>query len=182
MSHLPRMIISFLLPFAILFRLKKSFSKMLLLFVGGTLCRGGRTVCGCLRTLGMKGETAFANYHHLLSRSKIDMLQGVKILIKMLLPLTGPSIVLVVDEHLERRRGKKIKAKAIYRDPVASSKSWLVKCTGLKWVVLTILVRFSWSKRHFALPIFCVLRYSEDHPKNLKRKTRSGTDLILITL
>lgn len=178
MSHLPKSIIPFLLPFAILFRMQKSFSKIILFFVGGTICRGGRTVCGCLRALGMKGETAFANYHHLLSRSKIDMLQGVKVLIKMLLPLAGNSIILVVDEHLERRRGDKIKAKATYRDPVASSKSWLVKCTGLKWVVLTMLIRFPWSKRHFALPIFCVLRYPEDHPKNLKRNLRSGTDLI----
>ena len=178
MNHLPQVILSFFLPFAILFQLKKSFLKMLLLFVGGIMCQGGRTVCGCLRTLGMQGEKAFANYHHLLSRCKIDMLKGVKVLIKLILPLTGNSIILVVDEHVERRRGDKIKAKATYRDPVASSKSRIVKCTGLKWVVLTMLVTFSWSKRSFALPIFCVLRYPEDHPKNLKRKMRSGIDLI----
>lgn len=151
---------------------------MLLLFIGGTLCHGGKTVCGCLRILGMKGEKAFSNYHHLLNRAKINMLRGVKVLIEMILPLTGSSVVFVVDEHLERRRGEKIKAKATYRDPVASSKSRVVKCTGLKWTVLSILVRFPWSKRHFALPIFCVLRKPENHPKNLKRKTRSGTDLI----
>ena len=74
---------------------------MLLLFMGSTLSQGGKTVCGCLRTLGMKGEKAFANYHHFLSRSKIDMLQGVKVLIKMLLPLVENTVVLVVDEHLE---------------------------------------------------------------------------------
>jgi len=96
----------------------------------------------------------------------------------MLLPLAENSVVLIVDEHLERRRGKKIKAKATYRDPVASSKSRIVKCTGLKWTVLSMLIRFPWTKRHFALPIFCVLRKPEDHPKNLKRHTRTGTDLI----
>lgn len=151
---------------------------MFLLFIGSTLCLGGKTVCGCLRALGMQGEKAFANYHHLLNRAKIDMLKGVKVLIEMLLPLVGTSIILVVDEHLERRRGKKIKAKATYRDPVASSKSRVIRCTGLKWTVLSMLVQFPWSKRHFALPIFCVLRKPEDHPKNLKRKVRSGTDLI----
>jgi len=41
----------------------------------------------------------------------------------------------VIDEHLERRRGK-IKDKTIYRDPVASNK-WKVKCFGLKEVVVT---------------------------------------------
>lgn len=178
MSHLPRIIIPFLLPFSTLFHLKKSFLKIIIFFLGATVCQGGKTVCGCLRTLGMKGEKAFANYHHLLSRAKINMLQGVRVLIELILPLTGESVVFVVDEHLERRRGDKIKAKATYRDPVASSKSRLVKCFGLKWIVLSILVRFPWSHRHFALPIFCVLRKPEDHPQNLKRKTRSGTDLI----
>lgn len=178
MNHLPDIILPFLLPFRILFHLKKSFCKMVLLFVGGTLCRSGRTVCSCLRTLGMHGEAAFANYHHLLSRSKFDMLKGVKALMEMLLPLSGSSVVLVVDEHLERRRGEKIKAKATYRDPVASSKSWLVKCTGLKWIVLSLLIAFPWSTRSFALPIFCVLRRPENHPKNANRKTRSGTDLL----
>ena len=65
----------------------------------------------------------------------------------MILPLAEAKIILVIDEHLERRRGKKIKAKAIYRDPVASSKKWKVKCFGLKWVVVSILIKFAWAKR-----------------------------------
>src|SRR5262245_26916110 len=111
---------------------EKFFLKLRLLFVGGILCRGGRTVCGCLRALRMKGEAAFANYHHLLSCCKKDMLKGVKVLIEMILPLVNTSVTFMLDEHLERRRGDKIKAKATYRDPVASSKSWLVKCTELR--------------------------------------------------
>src|SRR6185503_10916198 len=177
MNHLPPSIIFFLLPFSILFRIKKSFGKFLILFSGGILCRSGHTICGYLRVLGMKGEKRFSNYHHLLNRSKIDMLKAAKILMNMVLPLAGAEIILVVDEHLERRRGKKIKAKAIYRDPVASSKKWKVKCFGLKWVVVSMLIKFSWSKRPFALPLFCALRLPEDHPKNLKRKTRSGIDI-----
>lgn len=178
MHHLPRIIIPFLLPFSILFSVKKSFLKMILLCMGATVCHSGKTVCGCLRFLGMKGETAFANYNHLLSRCKIDMLKGAKTLIEMLLPLTNGRVIFVVDEHLERRRGEKIKAKATYRDPVASSKSRIVKCFGLKWVVLTMLITFPWSKRPFALPVFCVLRYPEDHPRYKKRRLKSGTDFI----
>lgn len=178
MHRVPKIIILILLPFSILFHTKKSFVKMLLLFIGATLYRSGKTVCGCLRALGQKGETAFANYHHLLSRCKINMLKGSKVLIEMLLPLTNYSVIFVVDEHLERRRGAKIKAKATYRDPVASSKKRLVKCFGLKWIVLTMLIKFPWSKRSFALPVFCTLRYPENQPKYKNRKLKSGTDLI----
>jgi len=157
--------------------MKKSFVKFLILFTGGILCRSGHTICGYLRVLGLKGEKSFANYHHLLNRSKIDMFKAAKILMKMVLPLADTQIILIVDEHLERRRGKKIKAKAVYRDPVASSKKWKVKCFGLKWVVVSMLIKFPWSKRPFALPIFCALRLPEDHPKNLRRKIRSGVDI-----
>ena len=178
MDHLPRSIILFLLPFSTIFKLKKSFLKILLLFIGATICQGGRTICNCLKSLGMQGEVTFANYHHLLSRNQYSLKDAAKILMELVLPLVNQSqIILVIDEHLERRRGKKIKDKAIYRDPVASSNKWKVKCFGLKWVVVSILVTFSWSKRPFALPIFCALRSPEDHPKNLKRKTRSGINI-----
>jgi len=42
---------------------------------------------------------------------------------------TGP-IVLGVDDTIERRRGKRISAKGIYRDPVRSSHSFFVKTSG----------------------------------------------------
>lgn len=79
MNHLPPSIIFFLLPFSILFRIKKSFVKFIVLFTAGILCRSGHTICGYLRILGMKGEKGFSNYHHLLNRCKIDMLKAAKI-------------------------------------------------------------------------------------------------------
>jgi hypothetical protein len=44
----------------------------------------------------------------------------------------GPLVV-GIDETLERRRGKKIAAKGIYRDPVRSSHSHFVKTSALRW-------------------------------------------------
>ena len=145
--------------------------KMVLFFVGATLCRGGRTICGILRELGMQGEQAFSSYHQLLNRSKWQGLQAAKILFKLLLPFTEGKVILVVDEHLERRNREKIRAKGLYRDAVSSSKSWIL---GSK--VGCALVTFPWSKRPFALPFFCVLRKPADYAP--KRKHRSGIDLL----
>jgi hypothetical protein len=39
-----------------------------------------------------------------------------------------------IDETLERRRGARIKAKGIYRDPVRSSRSHFIKASGLSWL------------------------------------------------
>jgi hypothetical protein len=41
--------------------------------------------------------------------------------------VAGEPLVFGIDETLERRRGAKIAAKGIYRDPVRSSKSHFVK-------------------------------------------------------
>jgi hypothetical protein len=38
---------------------------MLLLFIGATMCQGGKTICSCLRTLGMQGETVWRYYQKL---------------------------------------------------------------------------------------------------------------------
>ncbi len=38
-----------------------------------------------------------------------------------------------------------------YRDPVRSSRKHVVKCFGLKWVCLVILVPVPWSQRVWAL-------------------------------
>lgn len=178
MPTLPNNILQFLRPFAILFSTQKTFAKMLVLFTGCLLCRGGRTICSCLKALGMHGERAFSNYHHVINRCKWSTFHGAKEALKLLLPLTKGKLVLVVDEHLERRKGKKIKAKAIHRDAVASSNSWLVKCFGIQWVVISCLITFSWSPRPFALPFFCVPILPKDHPIYQRRRYRTGIDLL----
>ena len=39
-----------------------------------------------------------------------------------------------IDEPVERRKGEKIASKGIYRDAARSSKAYLVKASGLRWV------------------------------------------------
>ncbi len=75
-------------------------------------------------------------------------------------------MVLGVDETLERRRGKKISAKGVYRDPVRSSREHFVKTSGLRWVCLTLLAEVpSWASRVWALPFLSTLAYSERYAK-----------------
>lgn len=51
-------------------------------------------------------------------------------LVRIFVPENAPIIV-GIDETIERRRGAKIAAKGIYRDPVRSSKDFFVKTSGL---------------------------------------------------
>ncbi len=80
-----------------------------------------------------------------------------------------------IDETIERRRGGKIAARGIYRDPVRSSKECCVKTSGLRWISLMVLTSIPWAKRVWALPFLTVLapsqRYHEQHGKRHKTLT-----------
>jgi hypothetical protein len=68
-----------------------------------------------------------------------------RILLGLLIAAFAPEgpLVLGIDETLERRRGPKVAAAGLYRDPVRSSHEYFVKVRALRWVCLTLLVPFS---------------------------------------
>jgi hypothetical protein len=146
------------------------------LVTGAILCRGPRTVAGVLRTLGRAGEPGFCNYHRVLSRARWSGLQGAKILLGLLVALAatlGYPPIILVDETLERRKGKKIKAKGRYRDAVRSTQSEVVKCLGLKWISLMLLVPLPWSPRPWALPFLTLLAPSTEANEKAGRRHKT---------
>jgi hypothetical protein len=94
---------------------------------------------------------------------------------------SGP-IVCGLDDTIERRRGAKIKAKGIYRDPVRSSHSHFVKASGLRWLSLMLLVPIPWAKRTWALPFLTCLAPSErfyaTKPRAHKKLTDWGRQMV----
>ena len=128
----------------------KVFERAGQLLLGCILTRGKRTVCGILRTLGLKDIPNWDLYHRVLSRAKWSPLACSKTLLQLLLKrfIKTKTLVLGIDETLERRWGKMIKAKGIYHDAVRSSKSFFVKCTGLRWICVMLITPISLSLIH----------------------------------
>ena len=133
------------------------------LLVGAILCRGARRITRILRVMGLSEIKNFSKFHRVLSRAQWDSLAASKILFGLLIKLLpcGWPIIIAVDETLERRRGKKIKAKGAYRDAVASSQSRVVISFGLKWECMTLIVALPWCKRPWALPFMMILSPSK---------------------
>ena len=65
----------------------------------------------------------------------------------------GVGLSFAIDETLERRWGRKIRIRGHYRDPLASSKERSVSASGIRWIVLALVVTVPWAKRPWALPI-----------------------------
>ena len=125
--------------------------------------------------MGLEHEAGFSKYHHLLNRAEWSSLKAARILFFMLLAFVSDQhpVVLLIDETLERRRGKKIKAKGYYRDAVRSSQSQVVKAMGLKWQVMALSVKLPFMSRALALPFLSVLEPSKkcDEAKKRRHKT-----------
>jgi len=156
----------------------KVFERAGQLLLGSILTHGKRTVCGVLRSLGLQDIPYWDKYHRVLSRAKWSPLASSKKLLQLLLKtfLQTNTLVLGIDETLERRWGKKIKAKGIYHDAVRSSKSFFVKCTGLRWICVMLITPISWANRIWALPFLTVLAPSERYHKKLGKQHKTLTD------
>lgn len=109
---------------------------MQVLVVGAILAPGKRTVTAALRVMGLSQEEHFQNYHRVLNRAVWSSRAVSRVLLLMLISIFAPfgPIVMGLDDTIERRRGDKIKAKGIYRDPVRSSHGHFVKASGLRWL------------------------------------------------
>lgn len=155
------------------------------LLMGAILTPGERTVAAILRTMGLSQERQFQNYHRVLNRAKWSSRALSRILLCLLVAIfvpEGAPIVVGIDETIERRRGAKIAAKGIYRDPVRSSKEFFVKTSGLRWISMMLLTPVPWAQRVWALPFFTVLapseRYSQQHRRRHKKITDWGRQMI----
>jgi hypothetical protein len=81
-------------------------------------------------------------------------------------------VVIGIDDTIERRWGRKISARGVYRDPVRSSKGHFVKTSGLRWLSAQLLVQIPWAGRIMGLPFLTVLapskRFYADKPRSPK--------------
>ena len=162
MGPLPPAIIQCMSYFAPLFS-SRVWPHAQVLLTGAILAPGKRTVSALLRVMGLDHRSDFQTYHRVLNRCVWSSLEGSRILLQVLLATFTPRgrLVFGLDDTIERRRGDRIAAKGLYRDPVRSSQGHFVKASGLRWLSLMLLVPVSWADRIWALPFLTVLCPSE---------------------
>jgi hypothetical protein len=174
---LPTMMIRLLAPFAPLFS-RRVWQNAQVLLMGAILAPGRRTVSSALRAMGLDQHKRFHRYHRVLSRASWSSRDVSRILLGSLVEAfveEGP-LILGIDETLERRWGKKIAAKGVYRDPVRSTHETFVKSSGLRWVCVMLLVPIPWASRVWALPFLSVLAPSERYAAKRGRRHKKITE------
>ncbi len=177
MPTLPAEYLNILAVFAPLFS-HCLWAHVQVLVVGAILTPGQRTVTAILRIMGLSHERHFQTYHRVLNRAAWSCWEVSRVLLQLLVgtfAASGP-VIIGIDDTIERRWGAKIKARGIYRDPVRSSHSHMVKASGLRWLSLMVLVPIPWADRVWALPFLTVLAPSERYYQGKKRAHKKLTD------
>jgi hypothetical protein len=133
---------------------KRGWEQVQVLVVGALLAPGQRMVTAVLRVMGLSQERHFENYHRVLNRTRWSSLAVAHVLLGVVVRTFAPTgtVVIGIDDTLERRRGERIKAKGIYRDPVRSARSHMVKASGLRWLCAMVWAEIPWAQRGWALP------------------------------
>ena len=145
---LPPIVTSLMAPFQSFFT-TPVWEHVLVLVIGMVLAPGKRTVSAALRVMGLGATRDFALYHYVLSRARRNSRAIARTLLTTILDrfLPGGPVVIGIDDTIERRWGRKIAARGIYRDPVRSSHGHFVKTSGLRWLLLMAMVPIPWTRR-----------------------------------
>lgn len=155
---------------------------VLVLVTGAILVPGRRTVASALRVMGLGQISNFTKFHRVLNGARWSPRWLSRCLLEQLVDAfvpPGEPVVIGGDDSIERRWGGMIKARGIYRDPVRSSRSHVVKASGLRWLSFMLLPEIPWAGRCWALPFLTLLapsrRFWETQRKG-KREYKKLTD------
>jgi len=169
------MIVQLLAPFAVALT-RPALAKLAWLVQGGILAPGRRTVCAALAACGWGPSPHFTTFHRFFNRDRWSALLLSQLLLRLLVAaFLAPDepLVLLVDETVERRQGKRIEYQSWFRDPVRSEGARKVHCRGIRWFCACLLVRVPWSARPWALPFFVVPVLAEKVCQRLGKHPRS---------
>jgi DDE superfamily endonuclease len=164
---------------------RRTWRRALVLTAGAILAQGPRTVASALRAAGLGAAPGFCGYHRVLSRRRWSGRAVARLLLAELLRAfvpPGAPVVVALDETLERRWGRRIAARGIYRDPVRSSHGHFVKASGLRWFSLMLLAPVPWAGRVWALPVLTALAPSEQYARERGARHKRLTDWARQTL
>ncbi len=156
---LPASIIAVLQRFESAFT-QPTWQKLLTLLEGTLLAHGRRTIAAALRHMDLADDATFSRFHHVLNRARWSPLVVSHRLLDLICATfadPATTLTIVVDEHLERRWGHQIRQRGHYRDSARSSREQSVSSSGLRWIVVSVVVQPAWTSRSWALPFLVAL-------------------------
>jgi DDE superfamily endonuclease len=127
--------------------------------------------------MGLPEASPFSLYHHVLNRARWSTLDVSRRLLPMLVRSVvtgGGDLTVVIDETLERRWGRRLRLRGPSRDPRASSHALSSASSGVRWIVLTLIITPPWTQHSWALPVLSVPAPTPEVSHRLGRRHKTG--------
>ncbi len=159
---------------------RPTFLRVVVLALATLLTVGQRTVCNLLRTLGVLAPGHPSSYHRVFCKRRWSCWRLAQDLATWVFDhLVSPGRVLLAgDDTVDGHKGAKVFGKGCHRDPVRSTHSMIVFRWGHKWVVLSVLVRFPFTCRLWALPVLVALYRTEKDNAQAGRRHKTPARLL----
>ncbi len=159
---------------------RPTFLRFVVLALATILTIGGRTICNLLRTLGALAPGHPSSYHRVFCKRRWSCWRLARSLAGWVFDhLVGEGrISLAGDDTVDEHPGDKVFGKGCHRDPVRSTHSFTAFRWGHKWVVLSVLVRFPFARRRWALPVLVALYRSEKDNQKAGRRHKTTQRLL----
>jgi hypothetical protein len=141
-----------------------TYHRFLVLLLGAIMTTGRQTITNILRTVRQHAKGHVSSYHRVLSQRRWSAWELARRLLAFLLAYgvpTGP-VLLAGDDTVAERPGPHVFGKGRHRDGVRSTHSYTAYRWGHKWVVVSVLVKFPFATRPWALPVLIALYRDPD--------------------
>jgi len=132
-----------------------SFALFVELLSAWACATGRRTITGMVAVMGPTSRRAHDAYHRLVRAGRWDLGALWATMVCLLAEHLGPEgkVVILVDDTLWHRGGRKVEGAGSYRDAVRSSHRRAVYARGLCLVVLAIRLYLPWGGMPVAVPV-----------------------------
>src|SRR4051794_26186541 len=159
---------------------RPTFLRFVVLALATILTSAGRTICNLLRTLGALAPGHPSSYHKVFCKRRWSSWRLARSLAGWVFDHLLPPgrVFLAGDDTVDEHPGDKVFGKGCHRDPVRSTHSFTAFRWGHKWVVLSVLVRFPFTRRPWALPLLVALYRSEADNRKAGRRHKTPQHLL----
>jgi hypothetical protein len=136
-----------------------TYHRMLVLALAAILTTGRRTVTNLIRTARSQAPGHVSSYHRVFSQRRWSTWALARTLTAFLLDHVVPPgpVLLAGDDTVTEHPGPQVFGKGRHRDGVRSTHSYTAYRWGHKWVVMSVLVKFPFATRPWALPVLVAL-------------------------
>src|SRR4051794_7706172 len=158
--------------------------RFLVLWLGAILTTGRQTITNLVRSVRHHATGHVSSYHRVFSQRRWSAWELARMLLTFVLTYIAPTgpVLLAGDDTVTERPGPHVFGKARHRDGVRSTHSYMAYRWGHTWVVLSVLVKFPFAVRPWALPVLVALYRSPEWARAHGTRHKTPAHLVRLLL